>query len=60
MDAVAHKALCVIFRLHPKDVTGKFLIGDVGMLPLPLKIHLLKLVRQKRIQHLPRGKMDFG
>jgi hypothetical protein len=33
IDAVTHKALHAIFKLHPKDMTEDILFGDVGMLP---------------------------
>jgi hypothetical protein len=32
LDAVAHKAQSAIFKVHPKEVAGEILFGDVGML----------------------------
>jgi hypothetical protein len=50
MDAVARNSHASIFKLHPKDVTGEILCGDVGMPPPSSTMYLLKLERQQLFQ----------
>jgi hypothetical protein len=59
MDAVAHKALRAIFKLHPIEMAGEILFEDIGMLPPLLTVHLANSVWLKRIQ-TSGGTMDYS